>query len=179
MNWEDKPQVKKGSIGEAIVDDILLGKGIIPYSPITSGAHPFDRLCSSADKKNLYVAETKTKARRTYYPDTGIDYSKFHEYQFLQQKYNIEIYLYFVDEMLGTVYGGLLSHISEPCTIRNNGKVLEYPLKHGKQIYFPLALMEKAVEIDADTIAKLRQLSTRSYAYEETQSEMALPEFNG
>ena len=71
MNFDELPGTQKGRIGEIEVDKYLSSIGIIPYAPILSKAHPFDRLCASADKKKLFVAECKAKAARTYYPDTG------------------------------------------------------------------------------------------------------------
>jgi hypothetical protein len=42
MKWEDKAQVKKGNIGEKIIQQYLEGKGWKVYKPFTKGAHWFE-----------------------------------------------------------------------------------------------------------------------------------------
>ena len=96
--FKDLPETKKGEIGERIMDDYLISKKIIPYKPTQEGAHPFDRLCATADKKTIFIAEAKAKPARKYYPDTGIDYKIYREYMQIQAKHDIRICLFFIDE---------------------------------------------------------------------------------
>ena len=170
MNWEARPQVKKGTFGEQIVDDRLRERGLIPYFPHYEGAHPFDRLCAKQNKKYLCIVEVKAKARRTHYPDTGINLKAYNEYLFLQNKYDIDVWLFFVDEAAGTIYGGKLHEISVDCFESYNNKTLKYPLrqtnKRGKEeIYFPLKKMKTIYTLSREEVAQLKQHSTRNYEY--------------
>jgi len=167
MNWEDKPEVKKGNLGEAIIDKYLRGKGLVPYFPAPGGAHPFDRLCASSDKQTIYVAEVKTKPRRVKYPDTGIDWKHYLDYQNIQAKYHIDVYLYFVDELEKAIYGGKLNALLQEHRVRNNGKQLWYPLKWNNILYFPLALMEPIATLSDEQVYELKRLSNRNNKYNE------------
>jgi len=167
MSWDDKIEVQKGKLGEQIVDQYLKDNGIIPYIAVFDGPHPFDRLIASLDKKNIFIADIKTKARRNYYPDTGIDERQYKEYQYLTHKYNIRCFLFFVDESLGEIYGNFLDVLSQPEIVQYNGKTLQYPLIQGGIIYFSLARMKLIATINSQQVEALKRLSNRNYVYKE------------
>jgi hypothetical protein len=173
MEFNQLPTVQKGYMGEAEVDKYLIGKGIVPYSPITGVAHPFDRLCASQDKKRIFIAECKAKASRSRYPDTGINLSSYQDYKNIMEIYKIDVWLFFVDEYLKKIYGNSLSELEKPREIIIPWRgPTNYPLidrsKYGKDIiYFPLVAMIDVCEIDPQIALKLRQLSTRNYEYSE------------
>jgi len=164
MNWEDKPEVRKGNIGERLVDEYLLRKGIVPYRPIVSQAHPFDRLCASADKKRIYVVEVKTKPRREFYPDTGVDFRHFNDYMHISLQHSMDVFLYFVDEILRSIYGGeLVGNLAQIRQVRHQGRDLIYPLKHRGIIYFPLSAMEHVASLQDDVCKELAALRRTNY----------------
>lgn len=171
MNFDDLPGTKKGYIGESEIDRYLESKGIVPYAPIVGKAHPFDRLCATADKKKIFIAECKAKASRTYYPDTGINEKNYLDYKSILDKYGIGILLFFVDEHKKSIYGNLLSKLDEPTVIIHNGKAIKYPLVQtdslGRRIrYFPLASMIEVCKISDKVVEELKQLSRRNYSYD-------------
>ena len=161
---------KKGSVGERVVQRFLEKKGFVVYKAITQGAHAFDMLAIKG-KKKLIVAEVKSKARRNFYPDTGINYRHYQEYKRIAENHNLPIFIFFVDEMMGKVYGNVLSVLEEPCQVKHNGKILSYPIVSGGIIYFPLCKMKQVATLDESTIGELRNLSQRSYDYDEPQNE--------
>ena len=61
-NWENRIEVKKGNIGEDIVEKYIEKLGYIIYKPVTEKSHPFDRLCVK-NKIDIFVAEIKTNPR--------------------------------------------------------------------------------------------------------------------
>lgn len=161
MEFEELKTTRKGNLGEAELDKYLIENGIIPYFPVRGVAHPFDRLCATTDKKNLFIAECKTKASRKYYPDTGINIKSYDEYKFITNKYGIDVYLYFVDEYKKSIYGNL-TELEKPRVANGNN----YPLRQGVIIYFPLIAMIEVCKL-TDAVAKdLRELSSRSYTYD-------------
>lgn len=171
-NFNELTTTKKGNLGESIVDKYLLGKNIIPYIPHPENetAHPFDRLCASRDKKNVFIAEVKTKPSRNFYPDTGINLKSYKEYKFIQDKYSIEIWMFFVDENINKIYGNKLSKLDIPIEIVFKGKTISYPLTQKNNygvpiIYFPLEYMINICDIDNKLSQKLKTLSTRNYEY--------------
>jgi len=164
-NWHNKPTVKKGDIGESIVDKHLLSKGFIPYHPGSPGSHPFDRLVASRDKKTIFIADTKSKPARRYYPDTGIDVRHYNQYKYIQDKYGIDVYIYFVDEDSGTIYGNYLNTLDKPYGIKHGNKSIYYPLVDRGIRYFPLTAMEQIGNIPKNELKKLREYSTRNPAY--------------
>lgn len=158
-DWHERKTVKKGNIGEQIVIDYLSKMGFVVYKSITQGAHPFDNLCASRDKKKIFIAEVKTKEARKYYPDTGIDIRSYNEYKFIQDKYNLKVYLFFVDATNRKVYGNVME-LLEAETIINN-KV--YPLRQKGIIYFPLSNMKPMAELTEDQAKTIRKFNTKNY----------------
>ena len=164
MNWEDRPEVRKGNIGEGLVDEYLLRKGIVPYRPIASQAHPFDRLCASADKKHIYVVDVKTKPRREFYPDTGFNISNYNKYLNIAIQHNMDVFVYFVDEILKAIYGGeLIGNLAQIRQVRHQGKLLIYPIQQSGIIYFPLAIMEHIADLPDAVCKELAALRTTTY----------------
>lgn len=172
MNWADFRSVQKGNIGERLVDEYLTSQGFIPYSPTAEGAHPFDRLVASPDKKTVFIVDAKTKPARTYYPDTGIDVRHHADYMNIRAKYGMDVFLYFVDEDRGTIYGNYLHILDEPHTVYHQGKKLEYPMEApgatGTIRYFPLEKMLHIANIPAQEVEALRALSDRNPGYAPT-----------
>ena len=166
--WQDRTTVRKGNLGEQIVHTHLENKGYVVYNPNTEGPHAFDKL-AIRNKQDIIIAECKTKARRNYYPDTGIDYRHFTEYKYIEERYNIPVYLFFVDEMLKKVYGNELSVLEEPrkvCFVRNGRqRVQQYPLTQNGIIYFPITVMEDIAPLTETDCSKLTTVSTRRYEY--------------
>jgi len=172
MKFQDLPTTKKGDFAEKVLDLYLSSKGIISYSPEKGKPHPFDRLCASADKKSIFIAECKGKARRTYYPDTGINKSHYDDYLNIRVKYGIDVWIFFVDEFSKKIYGNLLSILDEPRVIIHNNKPIHYPFtqstKYGTFIrYFPLVAMEDICDLTKEESKILTGLSRRNYEYEE------------
>lgn len=165
MNWQNLPSVQKGNIGEKLVNSFLIGKGYIPYSPDVDGAHPFDRLVAAPDKKTIFIADSKAKPARKYYPDTGIDVRHYSEYKFIQDKYNIDVFLFFVDEEKREIYGGFLRHLDKIKNIDHNGKILIYPLEQNGIRYFPLEQMTHVANIPVLDAMAMKHLSQKKQEY--------------
>ena len=168
MDWEDKETVKKGNIGERLVNDYLHKIGLIVYEPITDGAHAFDKLVAKG-KERLIIAEVKTKAKRSYYPDTGINYRHYLEYKKISENHNLPVWLFFVDEVLGEIYGGKLSDLEQPNSYELNGKNYSYPVVNGsdndKIIYFYQPSMKSVCKLTPEQIEEIKAHSTRNYEY--------------
>jgi len=164
-SWNSRKSVKKGDIGESLVDAFLLAKGCIPYAPQADKAHPFDRLCATGDKKTIFIAEVKTKARRTKYPDTGIDSTAIAGYSDIQEKHRLRVFIFFVDEGEGRIYGNWLNDLRQQIQVIHNGKELSYPMTSFGIVYFPMEVMRDICELKAEVITELRALSSRCCAY--------------
>lgn len=167
MEWNDLPQVKKGNLGEEIVDRLLERKGYVPYHPVFDGPHPFDRICASADKKKLIIVEVKTKPARGSYPDTGINVSVYNVYKEIERTHNIRLYLAFVDEIKKQIYGGWLQNLDKTTSVEIGGKYRVYPVIEKTIIFFPLVLMTKISDLTLEQAKKLRSLSNRTYIYKD------------
>jgi len=172
--WEQRPEVRKGNIGENIVDEFLKAKRVIPYRPVYDGAHPFDRLCATADKKTIFIADIKTKPARTYFPDSGFNLSNYGDYTYITKKYGLRIFIFFVDEDAREVYGNWLEELEQPIQIEHKGRVLSYPIRERGIIFFPKANMRHIAQVDYTRAKELMDLSTRNYEYSNNPNQMDL-----
>ena len=161
IDWENKIQVRKGSIGEKIVENYIEKKGYIVYKPSTKEAHPFDMLCIKG-KKEIIIAEIKTKPKRKYYPDTGFNYQHYKDYLYIQEK-GLNVFIFFVDEELDAIYGNWLQTISKEKSIMHNGKTIKYPLIINNIIYFPVISMETIIKLTEIEIATIKSLYSGKY----------------
>ena len=164
VKFEDKPQFKKGEYAEEIVDDHLKSKGFVIYKPQGGCAHAFDSLVIK-NKQNVIIAECKAKARRNHYPDTGMNTKNLNEYLFIQNKYNITVFVYFADEMLKEIYGNRLAVLTQSHEIEWKGTKLSYPKVEGKITYFSYDKMIKIADLTDTQVQNLKKLSTRKHNY--------------
>lgn len=161
MNWQDKTTVRKGNVGEDALDRWLRENNYIPYTPPTEGAHPFDRLCATSDKKTIFVADAKAKPARKYYPDTGIDIRHYQEYLHLSEKYRLSVLLVFVDQNQKRMYGNFLRVLDKP-----RGTIVRYPLEDGGIRYWPLEAMRHIGTLTDEEVEALKKYSTNKPAYD-------------
>ena len=166
--WDNKTEVKKGNIGEAIVRRLLEKWRWIVYAPETDGAHAFDRLCVR-DKKEMMIVEIKTKARMTYYNGTGFNTSALQTYKDIQERHGLKVLILFVDEHTATVYGNYLDDISLPV---KEGKY-KYPLEVGKTTVFHLKNMRTVAKLQQEEIKAIKEYTRRNYSYERNKAERA------
>ena len=159
-DWESKPTVIKGNIGERLVREYLERKGYIVYEPKTGGAHGFDKL-AILNKKQAIIAECKTKARRNKYADTGINIKHLEDYEYISAKHNLPVFIFFVDESVGKIYGNTLKELLIPRIV--DGK--QYPSREKGIIYFPLINTKWVCNIGTDEIELLKANATRNYEY--------------
>lgn len=162
--------MQKGAVGEAIVKRHLEARGLIVYEPATAGRHPFDKLCSSADKRSIVIAEVKAKPARRFFPDTGINLSHYTDYCTIRCHHKLRVFLYFVDEDAGKVYGNDLAELEKPRTVTHRHKRIDYPLTQDGIIYFPLEAMRIVGCLTAHESKRLVSLSTRSQEYADAKN---------
>lgn len=163
--WNDLVSVKKGCVGERLVNQYLIEQGFIPYSPDTDGAHPFDRLVATRDKRHIFIADVKTKPARTFYPDTGINIAHYNQYDFIQKRHKVNTFIFFVDEDAGKVYGNWLRKLARERWVSHKRGTNYYPKEDGGIIYFPLAVMKHICDIPAEAISELKKFSRRKAEY--------------
>jgi len=167
--WQKKQSVKKGNVGEALIDEFLLANNIIPYSPVGDQSHDFDRVCVSKKTGDWVVVEVKTKRRRDNWDDTGVDIPIYERYAAVQKDQGVKIYIFFVDDLLKKVYGNWLDELMKPVQIEKGRKTYYWPLKWEGIMYFHLDNMIDAFDLTDQVVEKLNRLSNRSanYKYEE------------
>lgn len=167
-SWSEKnkTQLAKGDIGEAIVDEHLNKLGFSVYKPQrTDKAHPFDRIAVKTEKgkQDYRIVETKTKARRGAYPDTGFNYSQYQTY--LGALKEMPVWVFWVDELMAKIYGNRLDILSEPRWVPHKGKTLKYPIISGGIIYFPLVAMITIAELTPSQVAAVKAYTKSNFRY--------------
>ena len=164
-DWQKKKQVIKGNFAEDIINKFLEDKGYIVYNPTTPGAHAFDKVAIK-DKRQVVIAECKAKAKRNKYDDTGIDYRAYVEYRNMQTKHKIPVFIFFIDEMLGKIYGNFITLLEKENTInKKNYPSVELATNGATIIYFPLHNMRAVANLNENEIRFLKEYSTRNYDY--------------
>lgn len=161
MEWSDKTEVKKGNYGEHLVKWFLEDKGFVVYKPITNKAHAFDGM-AIRDKKTILIYDVKSKARLNNYNATGFNIRNYNEYKHISNKYNIHIFIFFVDEMLGKIYGNWLHILEKPYKsdlIYPNSQIVS------GIILFSMDKMMEVVNLKRLDINFLKNASTRNYEY--------------
>lgn len=109
---------KKGTAGEKLVKDILERKGYVVYEPTTKNKpHGYDMILYK-DHKYQFAAEVKTKVSSADFDETGIEKYVFERYQKLCAECNLPLFLIFVDERLGKVYGNYFSELCKEIQIK-------------------------------------------------------------
>ena len=163
MDWEDKITVKKGNIGERLVREHFEKNGYIVYEPVTEGPHPYDKIVTM-NKKHIVIAEVKTKARLNKYAATGFNVDSYKYYHLLGKKYNLPIYIYFVDEMLKKIYGNKLSILEEKHIDRMGIIYPNTEIVNGI-ILFSLEKMIVVKELTDQQVEAIKKNSSRNYGY--------------
>lgn len=164
MSFQAKETTKKGNIGERIVKEYLSKHNYIAYTTDnTEHAHCFDMIAMRG-KDEMIIVEVKAKAKRDCCPDTGINLKHYNEYKAISAKHNIPIFLVFVDEKLGEVYGDWLSKIDKDTTF-NYPKVFNHGYKGEPIIYFYQPNMRKLATLTPSEIRELQYHTTGKNSY--------------
>jgi len=160
--------LRKGDVGEELVRCRLEAQGWVVYKPITDKAHAFDILCIK-NKRTAIAMDVKAKARLNKYPATGINQKHFEEYKYFSEKHLMDFWVIFVDEMQKSVYGNRLTELEKPRTVEGKTYPWVMPTKGQPVRLWPLEAMITIGSIDAETQARLVDLSQRNYSYEVAQ----------
>ena len=160
MDWQDKTRVKKGNIGEALVKDFLESKDLMVYGMMTPGAHLVDYIVTTKDKKEMFIAEVKTKPGRKYVADTGFDTRHLNEYK----NTVLPVHMFFVDEDSKTIYSGNLNTMLISRVVGHRTYPMEGTGEWDSHItYFPREIMGYCCDISEENINKLKQFNNSSY----------------
>jgi len=128
MDWIDRPEVKKGMIGEKYVQEFLGKKGFIIYKPITEGSHKIDFFTHHGEQKRVVCVEVKAKRRMAKYQKTGFNYDCYLQYKELWDKHKIPTYVFFIDDFEECIYGNWLNELGEGWRPPNYNKVIVWDL---------------------------------------------------
>ena len=147
--------LKKGELGEKIIQEYLESKGWVVYFPFTKNkAHAFDILCTF-NKEKVIAIDVKTKARMNKYNAQGINLKSYNEYLKFKEKMSIEFYLIFVDDKNGDVH-----------TFEIGKEIKNF--KIGKIIFWWIKDMKFMFNIGKEKIEELSKFDQRNYNYKPT-----------
>ena len=153
--WHSKIEVQKADYGEKLVQDFLEKQGYVCYKPVTDAAHLIDFLVFQ-DKKFKFGVEVKTKPKFKNYPATGFDYRHYLQYKKFTADEERPLFICFVDETIGAIYGNFLHVLDEPREYCG----MDYPnqfSKNGVSIrYYPLSAMRLIRKLTSSETEKLK-----------------------
>jgi hypothetical protein len=178
MAFRDLLTTRKGEIGENIVEQYLRDQGFQTYkSTDLDNSHTTDFLGIRRGK--VMVCDAKAKPLRVNRCDTGIDLVHWHRYKALGEAHGMRVFIFFVDEDLGLVYGNFLDvldciHLHK--SMKTGARVLPaYPLteNNGKDEirYYEYCDMLQLAKLTPQQIAELKSLSTRDPKYQAIAEE--------
>ena len=157
--------LKKGRIGEDIVRRVLEQDRFVVYQPVTTGAHAFDMLAVK-DKDYTIAVDVKTKPRRKYYRDTGINEDHYIIYKKFQDEHNIDFIIVFVDEVEKKIYGQTLNELDKPIYKEGHWYPWMQTTGGGKTIrYWHLDSMYVIGDVADNEAENLCELAQRNYEY--------------
>jgi hypothetical protein len=164
--WNDKVQVKKGDIGEEIIDTLLIDEGYHIFASLINGPHLFDRYAFNLEKNKHFYFDVKTKARLNNWEAQGIDEKHYLKYLQAADKLNISFYIFFIDENNGEVHSADIKKLKE--------KLFYIPMKktnHDKIVAWNLKDMKYIGKInDVNILNKLKNYNSRNYRISQIQT---------
>lgn len=169
---------RKGDYAEDILLKMMRDGGCNVYRPSEKDrSHPIDMFVVPGETMRMFAADVKAKPKRSKYPDTGIDIRHWGKYCHINTYQHTPVFLFFVDEDCGKIYGNWLEILNKPVTVNHNNGAIDYPKLEGNIIYFPMQSMIPIGDISKEDIEKLRSLSSRGYQYQHIQqNEIAYTE---
>lgn len=145
--------LKKGDIGEKIIQEYLEKKGWIVYRPFTKDkAHYFDMLCT-LEKEKVMAIDVKTKARLNKWDAQGINVKSYKEYLNFINTTNVPFYLFFIDDKNGNVHLADVTKLEDPIFPSYN------------IIAWHLSKMKLVFNIGTEAINELSKYDQRKYIY--------------
>jgi len=177
--WNERQEVQVGNLGEETLDEFLHSRGYRSMRPNANGSHSIDRIYFPAPGSpiglahGIHWADAKTYARRTHYPDTGINLDHFIEYDRISGELGMPGIIYWVDPYEELIYGNWLEELKQPRMIQaDNGRHYHYPLtqttKTGAKIFFPIVHMRIFARLQTKRAELLRSKANRSCEYPHT-----------
>lgn len=146
--------IKKGDLGEQIIQQYFEDRGWIIYKPVQKDTpHYFDMLLTK-DKKKLMAVDVKTKARLNKWNAQGINISHYNDYMRFTAETNIPFFIVFIDDKSGDIHTAEITKLKDPIYI--NSYIIAWDLNQMFRIH----------QIDPQAIRELSQLDQRTYEYD-------------
>jgi hypothetical protein len=80
-------------------------------------------------------------------------------------KYKINVFIFFVDEEKGKIYGNWLHKLDEKSEIQVRDKVIQYPMESNGIRYFHIEKMNVICDLTDESVAKLNEVTTKNINY--------------
>lgn len=152
----------KGDYGEILVRKFLESKGYVIYQPTTPAPHPVDMI-ACRNGKVAFAMEVKTKPACKKYPETGIETYLYGCYKHFSKAAGMAVFLAFVDEERGEIYGNYLHELDKPTLYKgmHYPKTIRYADSKIHMRYFPLGNMRHLRYLTEKEINYLKALTQK------------------
>lgn len=151
INFQDKPETKKGNVAENIIKNKLISAGYTVYQSVNDTPHELDfAICKGGD---LSLVEVKCKELRYRYPDTGFPIRNWWKYLRLNPKLTI----LWIDYKKKEIYGNTIDKLGEAKVIVHNGKKRTYPKREKHDIiYFAYEQMKVYGKLSDEEVEQIK-----------------------
>ena len=165
-NWNNKIQVKKGNLGEEIIDNFLIEQNYHVFSPVNNNSHIFDRYALNIIKNEHFYFDVKTKSRLNKWEAQGIDEDKYLYYINVANKFNLFFWIFFIDENSGDIHAANL--------IKLKDKLFYIPMKKTSKIKIVAWYLKDMNYIgkinDKNVLNELKSYNSRNYTISQIQT---------
>lgn len=129
IEFNERIETMIGYVGEEMIKEIFENNGCVVYTTRTKKSHPVDLIVfDGKDDKMIYV-EIKTKPRRCFYEDTGINLkSCWKRYNRLINRFKVNLFIYFIDEFEECIYSINLNKIIKNFKFHVEDKIIYFNL---------------------------------------------------
>lgn len=157
--WDQRLSVKKGDVGERIFKHLFEKRGWIMYKCLTRNSpHVIDFIAYKNNKavRFLEVKAKKSMTNKRGVEHTGVNTSNLKTYKYFLEKHKQDIFLVFVDQAKGEIYGNYLSKLIETKVEENVKFPYTFIAKDGTSITtFPVSSMKRIAKLDERQIKEL------------------------
>jgi hypothetical protein len=176
IKFQDRTETIKGNYAETLVKDTLKKLNMkVYYLDEENESHDYDFEVYNKTTREHFMADIKSKGRRKWFSDNGCMSEAFALYQNISAERNMRFFLFFVDDITGSIYGQDIAVLAKE-KLDSHG--IKYPRweNNAKFVYFSLEDMVKLRDLTKEEIEIVASLTHRNPEYNFSVADVTVSE---